>query len=76
MSLRVSMSRPLISACSGLMYAGVPIICRCSVKSVRVVSSALVALAIPKSITFGTGTPSCSVISTFDGLMSRWMTPF
>ena len=28
MSLRVSMSSPLISACSGLMYSGVPIICR------------------------------------------------
>ena len=27
MSLRVSMSSPLISACSGLMYSGVPIIC-------------------------------------------------
>jgi hypothetical protein len=34
MSLRVSKSRPLISACSGLMYAGVPMNWRNSVKSV------------------------------------------
>jgi hypothetical protein len=33
-------------------------------------------LAIPKSITFTTGCPSCSVTITFDGLMSRWMIPF
>ena len=31
---------------------------------------------MPKSITFGTGTPSCSVTRMFDGLMSRWMIPF
>ena len=30
-----------------------------------------VALAMPKSITLGTGTPSCSVTRMFDGLMSR-----
>jgi len=36
----------------------------------------LIALATPKSITLGTGTPSCSVTMTFEGLMSRWMTPF
>jgi len=34
------------------------------------------ALAIPKSMTFGTGDPSCSVTSTFDGFRSRWMIPF
>jgi hypothetical protein len=28
-------------------------------------------LAIPKSITFGTGNPSCSVTRMFDGLISR-----
>ncbi len=76
MSLRVSMSRSDISACSGLMYSGVPISCRYSVNSVFSVSRALVALAMPKSITFGTGLPSCSVTMTLDGLMSRWMTPF
>ena len=31
---------------------------------------------MPKSITFGTGTPSCSVTRMFEGLMSRWMMPF
>ena len=31
----------------------------------------LVALAMPKSITFGTGTASCIVTRMFDGLMSR-----
>ena len=31
---------------------------------------------MPKSITFGTGTPSCSVTRMFDGLRSRWMMPF
>ena len=34
-----------------------------------------VALAMPKSITFGTGVPSTSVTITFDGLMSRWRMP-
>ena len=38
MSLRVSMSRPLNSACSGLMYSGVPTICAKPVKSVLSVS--------------------------------------
>ena len=36
----------------------------------------VVALAMPKSITLGTGTPSCSVTRMFEGLMSRWMMPF
>ena len=31
---------------------------------------------MPKSITFGIGAPSCSITSTFDGLRSRWITPF
>ena len=35
-----------------------------------------VAFAMPKSITLGTGVPSCSVTSTFDGFRSRWITPF
>ncbi len=76
MSLRVSTSRPLISACSGLMYTGVPMNCPYSVNSVFSVSRWCVALAIPKSITLGTGSPSCSVTITFEGLMSRWITPF
>ena len=70
------MSCPDISACSGAMYSGVPRICACWVNSVFCVSSALVAFAIPKSITLGTGRPSCSETSTFDGLTSRWMIPF
>ena len=76
MSLRVSTSRPLSSACSGLMYSGVPIICAKPVNSVLSVSCWPVALAMPKSITLATGTPSCSVTRTLDGLMSRWMIPF
>ena len=44
--------------------------------SVRSVSRWSIALATPKSMTLGTGLPSCSVTSTFDGLMSRWMIPF
>ena len=35
------------------------------------VSSCPSALAMPKSMTFASGAPSCSVTSTFDGLMSR-----
>ena len=31
---------------------------------------------MPKSITFGTGSPSCSVTRMFDGFRSRWMMPF
>src|SRR5262245_39191743 len=76
MSARVSTSRPLISACSGAMYSGVPSICRNSVKTVLSVNWPPVAFAIPKSITFGTGAPSWSVTSTFEGLRSRWMIPF
>ena len=72
----MSTSNPDSVACSGAMYSGVPTICRNSVNSVFCVSSALVAFAIPKSITFATGTPSCSVTSTFDGFRSRWITPF
>ncbi len=76
MSLRVSTSSPLISACSGLMYSGVPIIWAKPVNSVRSVSCWPIALATPKSMTLTTGTPSCSVTSTLDGLRSRWMIPF
>ena len=51
--------------------------CSNCVNSVLSVSCwSVVALAMPKSITFGTGTPSCSVTRMFDGLMSRWMMPF
>ena len=45
-------------------------------KSVFSVSRCWVALAMPKSITLGTGLPSCCVTITLVGLMSRWMIPF
>ena len=76
MSVRVSRSSADISACSGLMYAGVPMKRLYSVKSVFSVRRVCIALAIPKSMTFTTGRPSCSETITFEGLMSRWMTPF
>ena len=50
--------------------------CSKRVKSVLSVSLPCVALAMPKSMTFTTGLSPCSVTMTFDGLMSRWMTPF
>ena len=46
------------------------------VNSDRSVSRWPVALATPKSITLGVGRPSTTVTSTFDGLTSRWITPF
>jgi hypothetical protein len=55
MSARVSTLDASISACSGLMYSSVPMIWPRSVKSVRSVRLYPVALAIPKSITLGTG---------------------
>ena len=58
------------------MYSGVPSNCPTCVNIVACASSAPVAFAIPKSITFGAASPSCSVTSTFDGLISRWMMPF
>ena len=75
MSDRVSTSSRLIDACSGLMYAGVPIIWPYEVNRVFSVSLCSVALATPKSMILTTGVPSLSVTITFDGLMSRWMTP-
>ena len=74
MSERVSTSRLEPSACSGLMYAGVPTLTPVIVR--RAPPSPCVAFAIPKSITLQTGTSSIVVTSTFDGLMSRWMIPF
>jgi hypothetical protein len=54
----VSMSRLFNSACSGTMYSSAPTIWPTSVNMVRSVSFCWVALATPKSITFGTGLPS------------------
>src|SRR6266404_5755424 len=67
MSVRVSRSRLLNSACSGLMYSGVPIITPCAVYIVCSVSGWCIALARPKSITFGTGLPSYKHTRMFDG---------
>lgn len=53
-SVRVSTSSPPISACSGLMYSGVPMSTPSSVNSERSVSGCAVALATPKSMIFGT----------------------
>ncbi len=54
-SVRVSMSRLLNVACSGDMYCGVPTSPPNPVLMVWSVSGSPVALATPKSITFGTG---------------------
>jgi len=60
----------LPAACSGLMYAGVPIESPVSVS--RALPAAAIALAIPKSAT--TAWPLSSRM--FSGLMSRWTTPW
>ena len=51
--------------------AGVPTIWPNWVQSVVPASALSTALAIPKSITFGTGFPSSILTSTLEGLMSR-----
>ena len=71
-----SMSPVIVSACSGLAYSGVPTIWPNCVSSVFSTAHLSVAFAMPKSITLGTGVPSCSVTSTFEGFRSRWITPF
>ena len=70
------MSPVIVSACSGLAYSGVPTIWPNCVSNVFSTAHLSVAFAMPKSITLGTGAPSCSVTSTFDGFRSRWITPF
>ena len=70
------MSPVIVSACSGLAYSGVPTIWPNCVSSVFSTAHLSVAFAMPKSITLGTGAPSCSITSTFDGFRSRWITPF
>ena len=69
------MSIDVGSACSGDMYAGVPTIAPVSPRlwSVSFIS---VALATPKSMTFGVGRPSTSVTIILLGFRSRWMIPF
>jgi hypothetical protein len=68
--------KPSMSACSGLAYSGVPTIWPNCVSNVFSTAHLSVAFAIPKSITLGTGAPSCYITSTFDGFRSRWITPF
>jgi hypothetical protein len=58
MSLRVSMSWLLTSACSGDMYSRVPTMAPKPMTSVLSVNVCPAAVATPKSITFGTGWPS------------------
>jgi len=59
------------------MYSSVPITAPNSVNIVFSVRRWSIALATPKSITLGTGLPSWSATSTFEGLIvSRWMIPF
>ena len=58
-------------ACSGLVLAGAPMKAWNCVKSDLSVRRWPVALAMPKSMTFGTGTLSFTVTRIFDGLRSR-----
>ena len=58
------------------MYSGVPSNWPTSVCGPRSVNERVVALATPKSMIFGTGLPSRMATRTFEGLMSRWITPF
>ena len=76
MSARVSMSSPENPACSGDMYSSVPTTAPNWVDIDSSVSLPAVALATPKSITFGTGLPSIIVTRMFAGLRSRWTIPF
>ena len=70
------MSEVLGSACSGLMYSGVPIIWPASVYTVCAVIAWLIAFATPKSMTLRRGpSPSTENASMLLGLMSRWTIP-
>ena len=59
------------------MYDGVPTTCA-ELRVQGAVGQLLlaVALATPKSITLGTGLPSCIATRMFVGFRSRWMIPF
>ncbi len=72
----MSMSWRVSSACSGLMYSGVPTRTPSSVTIVRSVNFFPVALAMPKSMTLGTALPSTFATSTLEGFRSRWMIAF
>ena len=59
-----------MSACSGLMYSGVPMSWPSSVATVRSVSFCDVAFATPKSMILGTARSSCTETRMFDGFRS------
>ena len=58
------------------MYSSVPTTAPNWVDSDSSVSLPAVALATPKSITFGTGLPSMIVTRMLAGFRSRWTMPF
>jgi len=58
------------------MYSTVPTTWPNCVNIVFSVSRCSMALATPKSMILGTGRSSYFATRTFEGLMSRWMTPF
>ena len=68
-SLRVSTCRASPSACSGLMYSGVP------ARSSAASPASDAAIAMPKSMIFGAGRPSSVSTSRLPGFRSRWTTP-
>ena len=77
MSLRVSISRPHDFRLFGAHVERRPDhVAPRPVYTLLAASSWLIALAIPKSMILGTGTPSCSVTRILEGLISRWMMPF
>ena len=57
------------------MYSGVPTSWPSRVSAVGPAGPGPVALAMPKSMTLGTGTPSQVATRTFGGFRSRWMIP-
>ncbi len=71
MSLRVSTPSAFISACSGDMYSNVPTSIPYCVNSVFSVSRCSIALATPKSMTFGAGLSSYMVTRMLLALRSR-----
>jgi hypothetical protein len=71
-SVRVSTSATVGSACSGLMYPGVPTTTPARVNSVcSAPGSGEIAFAMPKSMIRACGLPSTSDTRTFEGFKSR-----